>query len=241
MPNPQEWLFESNSPTVGSIVQLATPNNGTKITTLRVVQWLGQLRMAYYFRRLHAKRIFHLLKNKIDRLLGVEDEEVHSKDFEYPTSQLEQMNPDSEFLNWLNSEPTFTETIPHYVLIGNKNSFIFTDYIWKETPSEFLNDLELENKPNENELSVHLASEEDIFDDHEISVEHLKYKNPAVIPNDGVVSINEARLLGANWVDLGIHAKHITHNGIIAWFLPDKHHQFVKTSVLSIYENLLDH
>ncbi|MHA2171347.1 MAG: esterase/lipase family protein [Candidatus Kariarchaeaceae archaeon] len=241
MPNIKDWLFEKNSPIVGSIIQLATPNNGTKITTMRMVQWLGHLRMAYYFRKIHAKRILHLIKYKIDRLRGVEESETgYTHDYEYPTSQLEQMRPGCVFLEWLNSDPTYTE-IPHYVLIGTKNSFIFTDYIWRETPSDYLDEVDTNTVPSEKELSMHIGSENQTIGEDITSIELLKYENPVVTPNDGVVSIHEARLPGANWIDLGIHAKHITHNGIIAWFLPDKHHQFVKTSVLSIYENLIDH
>ncbi|MHA2251024.1 MAG: esterase/lipase family protein [Candidatus Kariarchaeaceae archaeon] len=239
MPNPQNWLFDRNSPSIGSVIQLATPNNGTKITTMRVVQWLDQLRMAYYFRNLHVKRILHLLKHKIDRLLGVEaNGHMHEKEF--PTSQLEQMKPDSLFLQWLNSYPTFTDTVPHYVFIGTKNSFHVTDYIWKEIPTEYFDDLDDHKTPNEHELMTYFDSDDTNEPDESINLESLKYENPIIIPNDGVVSIPEATIAGGNMIDMGEHADHITHNGIISWFLPDKHHQFVKNKVLEIYRNLLE-
>lgn len=49
--NPDGWLYNNNSPSIGSMLQLATPNQGTEITSLRLVNWIGQLRMAHYLHK----------------------------------------------------------------------------------------------------------------------------------------------------------------------------------------------
>lgn len=159
----------------------------------------------------------------------------------HPESQLAQMEPGSLFLQWLNSSPTFTNFIKHYILCGRKNNLKITEDAWTDPPPDFSLEIEVGNLPTQDELTEHIGPEGymNIEDINAIKLSHSHYENPIITPNDGVVSVEDASLPGAHWIDLGEHAEHITHNGIYGWFLKDEHHQFVKNKVLEIYEKLI--
>ncbi len=242
MPNSDQWLFEKNSPNIGSIILLSTPNQGTQVTNLRIVKWIGHLRMAYYFHRFgQPKRNLHLLRHKINRLLGKKEEE-HDHSHTHATSQLDQMIPGSLFLQWLNSEPLYTDKIPHYIFCGTKNNLVITDKAWQIPQPDFMDDVHETSIPKDEELIEHLNFDEGLTDilisDTELISDRFENKN--IIPNDGVVSLEDVKLPGANLIDLGDHSRHISHTGIIAWFLPSEHVQFVKHKVISIYNSLFE-
>ena len=60
----------------------------------------------------------------------------------------------------------------------------------------------------------------------------LLFNQDNFIPNDGLVSIEDAKLPGSIFLDLGEFSSKISHHSICMWFLPFKPYQKVRDVVI---------
>lgn len=225
MPDPANWLFDGNSPAVKSVVLLATPNQGTEVTYMKLAGILHRLQTTFFSLMMpDTMKAMGTIKAKISDKEAAIDQQVNST----ACSQINQMQPNSYFLQWLNASPTYTDVIPHFFTIGSQNIFLFTNLAFEQ---ENMN----QHRLTQIKDLVHCSTDMHFPDEH-LSVFDRIFRAKGVCENDGVVSHYDAALLGATYIDLGEYSGDINHFSVYMWNTHPGHH--VKAKILGIYMQL---
>lgn len=232
--NKDNWLGRK-SPKITCLIQLASPNQGTKLTNIAIASIVDNIHSMFYLRRVGlSNEIIKKIKNRV----GLNLKSIKKIEIEGGATQIKQLSPNSEFINWLNEDPNYIEDFPHYRMIGTRNSFYLTNYAWNKidniTKIMDLNDDDIDMNEIENELKSSEDINEEISDESILKLIKSTFIEKKVIPNDGVVSIEDSKLDGSILIELDGLENKVSHHNMCLWFLPFKPYSTIKKKVLEV-------
>ena len=86
----------------------------------------------------------------------------------------------------------------------------------------------------ENELKSSDDINEEISDESILKLIKSTFVEKKVIPNDGVVSIEDSKLAGSILIELDGLENKVSHHNMCLWFLPFKPYSTIKKKVLEV-------
>ena len=113
-----------------------------------------------------------------------------------------------------------------------------TNYAWNKidniTKIMDLNDDDIDMIKIEDELKSSEDINEEVSDESILKLIKSTFIEKKVIPNDGVVSIEDSKLDGSILIELDGLENKVSHHNMCLWFLPFKPYSTIKKKVLEV-------